>query len=227
MNRAAAAPVATAVSAIISAAWQKFDPAITQHTNADGTVCRDGGDNHDRTTYRYKDRTDTAEDHQASYHAVSLTAIKALPYLSQEHTKWLDQFVAADQQAVFQYQGIPVQVEGWLAVALRPEKGEATNCSSAAPADVDWHLVLADNGEDASKSLFVEITPRLRSAHSHWKKTAFAKNSHLRIQGWLMYDPDHKDQITSKKRATLWEVHPVVKVWKDIQGQWVDLDTAP
>ena len=83
---------------------------------------------------------------------------------------------------------------------------------------------MADQGEDPSKSVFVEITPRVRATHPKWSKTSFTNGSHLRVQGWLLYDPDHKNQMTEHQRATLWEVHPVMKVWKEVGGQWVDLD---
>jgi hypothetical protein len=210
---------------IVSPDWVKFDPAVTSFTNADGQVCKDGGNDKGRTTYRYKDRTDTAEDHSTSYHTVSLSAIKALPYFANEHTSALDGFTNPDdKKEVFKYQGIPVQLEGWLADDLRNEAGEATNCGSRAAADVDWHLVMADQGEDPSKSVFVEITPRVRATHHKWNKVTFKNGTHLRVQGWLLYDPDHKNQMTAHQRATLWEVHPVMKVWKEIGGQWIDLD---
>jgi hypothetical protein len=92
------------------------------------------------------------------------------------------------------------------------------------PRMFDWHLVMAEKGADPSQSVFVEITPRVRPSHPKWTKSDFKQETHLRVQGWLMYDPDHKDQMTSKKRATLWEVHPVVKLWKEVNGKWVDLD---
>src|SRR5579864_1842637 len=169
----AAAPPPPSGNAI-SPDWQKFNPSITTFTNANGTVCKDGGNDSDRTTYRYKDRTDTAEDHSASYHVVSLASVKALPYFVNEHTSALDGFTnPADTKEVFKYQGAPVELGGWLADDLRNEKGEATNCGSAAAADVDWHLVMAGPGENPSQSVFVEITPRVRPAHPKWKKSDF------------------------------------------------------
>jgi hypothetical protein len=221
--------VATVRAALIGNAvspdWEKFDPAANTFTNANGKVCKDGGDDKDRTTYRYKDRVDTAEDHSVSYHTVSLAAVKALPYFANERTSALDGFKSpADKTEVFKYEGAPVELEGWLADDLRNEKGEATNCGSTAATDVDWHLVIAGKGEDPSKSVFVEITPRVRPHHPKWDKSNFTKGAHLRVQGWLMYDPDHKNQMTLHQRATLWEVHPVVRVWKEVGGQWVDLD---
>jgi len=97
---------------------------------------------------------------------------------------------------------------------LRSEHAEATNCGSNAASDVDWHLVVGENGQAIPKSVFVEVTPRVRHSHVHWKKTDFKSGAHLKIHGWLMYDADHKDQMTTHKRGTLWEVHPIMKIWK-------------
>lgn len=216
----------TAAVSVIPDSWKKYEPQVTHFTNANGTVCADGGDDNDRTTYRYKDRTDTAADHNDSYHVVTPAAIRALPYFSNEHTRYLDGFtVAADRTAVMKYQGAPVELDAYMLDDLRPEHAEATNCSSNAVGDVDWHLVVGEKNQVIAKSVFVEITPRVRRAHAHWKKTDFRNGVHLKIDGWLMYDPDHKDQMTTHKRGTLWEVHPIVKIWKAQQdGSWIDLD---
>ena len=56
----------------------------------------------------------------------------------------------------------------------------------------------------------------------------------VRISGWLMFDPEHYDQMyrydpantskSGKYRATLWEIHPITRleVWRS--GRWVSLD---
>jgi len=217
----------TNVPMAISTGWKKYDPQVTQFTNANDMVCNDGGDDNDRTTYRYKDRTDTAGDHQDSYHPVSLAAMRVLPKFKDEHTKFFDRFTPTDKETVMKYEGTPVEVDAFLVANLRTEAGEATNCGSSAPTDVDWHLVLAESGQPVSKSVFAEITPRLRASHSNWKKKDFKTGAHLKIEGWLMYDPDHQDQMTEKKRSTLWEVHPITKIWKaQADGSWLDLDAA-
>ena len=218
----------TAVSSTISPNWTKYDPQITHFTNANGTICNDGGDDHDRTTYRYKDRTDIAADHQDSYHRVSAGALRALPYFASEHTKYLDSFtLSADRDEVMKYQGIPVELDAYMLDDLRSEHAEGTNCSSDATTDVDWHLVMGEHDQAIAMSIFAEITPRVRQTHTHWRKADFKNGVHLKIDGWLMYDPDHKDQITTHKRGTLWEVHPIMKVWKrQPNGSWLDLDQA-
>jgi hypothetical protein len=216
---------ATPSASAIDPDWQKFQPAVTEFTNADNLVCKDGGDDKDRTTYRYKNRTDTAEDHNTDYHKVTLKDILALPYFQEEKTAF-DAFTKqADKEEIMKYQGIPVEVEGFLADDLRNEHAEATNCRSNAATDVDWHLVVAEQGKTAADSVFAEITPRVRHTHPNWKKADFKEGAHLRIQGWLLYDPDHKNQMTEHMRGTLWEVHPIMKVWKQqTDGTWLDLD---
>lgn len=219
---------AAAAASAIAASWTKYDPQVTHFTNADGTVCADGGDDNDRTTYRYKDRTDTAAEHNDSYHPVTPAAIRALPYFPNEHTNYLDGFsVAADRAAVMNYQGAPVELDGYMLDDLRPEHAEATNCSANAASDVDWHLVVGEKSQVIARSVFVEITPRVRRTHAHWNKADFKNGAHLKIDGWLMYDPDHTNQMTSHKRGTLWEVHPIMKVWKaQADGSWMDLDSV-
>lgn len=210
----------------IDPSWQKYDPPPTNFTNADGTVCGAGGDDHDKTTYLHKNRSDKAEDYNDSYHHVEIADVRALPDFPNEHTRYFDGFKEqGDKDQVLRYEGIPLEVEAYMVDNLRDERGEATNCGSSAPADVDWHLVIAEQGQTDADSVFAEITPRVRATHPNWQKADFRKGAHLRIDGWLMYDPDHRNQMTEQKRATLWEVHPIMKVWKQqADGSWLDLD---
>jgi hypothetical protein len=46
----------------------------------------------------------------------------------------------------------------------------------------------------------------------------------VRISGWLMLDPEHKDMIDEGLRSTLWEIHPITKIEVWSNGAWVDLD---
>jgi hypothetical protein len=97
----------------------------------------------------------------------------------------------------------------------------------------------ANVGEGEDVAIIVETTPRVRRDHLNWTTTRLkpwtahigsnANNTYnkqkVRISGWLMLDPEHKDMIDSGLRSTLWEIHPITKieVWQD--GSWVDLDS--
>jgi len=48
----------------------------------------------------------------------------------------------------------------------------------------------------------------------------------VRISGWLMLDPDHRNHLGTF-RSTLWELHPITKFEVYTEGQFVDLDHLP
>ncbi len=81
--------------------------------------------------------------------------------------------------------------------------------------------------DDRSKAIVVEITPRVRANHPNWRTDLLGqivkKDQRVRISGWLMLDPEHPDQI-GKTRATIWEIHPVMQIEVQQQGQWMSLD---
>jgi hypothetical protein len=41
----------------------------------------------------------------------------------------------------------------------------------------------------------------------------------VRISGWILLDPEHPDQV-GKTRATIWEIHPVMKIEVSTGGMW-------
>jgi len=55
------------------------------------------------------------------------------------------------------------------------------------------------------------------------KLTALATSkSRVRVSGWILMDPEHPDQV-GKTRATLWEIHPIVKIEVFSGGKWREL----
>ena len=49
------------------------------------------------------------------------------------------------------------------------------------------------------------------------------KDQRVRISGWLMLDPEHPDQV-GKTRGTIWEIHPIMQIEVNQNGQWTPLD---
>ena len=96
-----------------------------------------------------------------------------------------------------------------------------------------------EQGENVA--VIVETTPRLRQQHPNWtvsrlkpwtesvgsRANAAFNGQSVRIRGWLMLDPEHRDMINHGLRSTLWEIHPITQIEVFQGGQWVDLDTLP
>lgn len=136
--------------------------------------------------------------------------------------------LSTDERAqVVRYEGLPIALEGYL-VGVKESGPESCNCHGAAFEFRDHHLWLASSADDdRTRSVVVETTPRVRAKHPHWDtKTLnqlFKLRQHVRISGWLMFDPEHPDQV-SKTRATLWEIHPIMRIEVEQNGQWINLD---
>ena len=83
-------------------------------------------------------------------------------------------------------------------------------------------------GQLEKTSIVVEVTPRVRKGHPNWTTARLDPLVHtstpVRISGWLMFDPEHPEQL-GKTRGTLWEIHPIMKIEVEEQGQWRSLDS--
>lgn len=74
----------------------------------------------------------------------------------------------------------------------------------------------------------MEITPRVRIRYPNWtaERLALLKESHdrIRVSGWLMLDQMHPERVGGN-RATLWEVHPILRIDVRREERWVALDS--
>ncbi|HEX7973110.1 MAG TPA: hypothetical protein VF498_01770 [Anaerolineales bacterium] len=184
--------------------------------------CPPEGDGGDPVLNKNKNRVD-----EASYYPVTFDAVFQLTWPKAVERKDHDKWSAADAAAIAKYEGIPVAVEGYLA-GVKQSGPESTNCHGAEPQFNDWHIWLTKTaGEDRTQSIVVETTPRVRANHPAWTLPAaeqLVKNqTHVRISGWTMFDPEHPDQI-GKTRGTIWEIHPIMKIEVEKNGNWVSLD---
>lgn len=124
-----------------------------------------------------------------------------------------------------------VTLEGYL-LAAHQSGPESCNCHDRAARD--FHLWIgaapATDTLDAklrrAQAVVVEMTPRLRALHPSWRLRTLERLAHdrvrVRVQGWLMYDPEHPGEL-GKSRGTLWEVHPITGFQIFSGGRWLDL----
>ncbi len=202
--------------------WEKPEPVEQQ-----GGACvaeglgKNGKAAPDPATDLRKNRIDTS----SSYHSVSFDQVLALPWsgLPRRRAGWNQ----SDSLQIVALEGPPVMLEGYL-VDVVEEGAESTNCELNTHEWHDWHMWLVPtSGEaanrDRARAVVVEVTPRVRATSPNWILTsvkALARNGDkVRISGWLMWDPDHPDQV-GKTRGTTWEIHPVTKIEVDRNGDW-------
>jgi hypothetical protein len=193
-----------------------------QPVNAPFKGCPPEGDGGDPALNRLKNRMD-----EGNYVAVTFDAILQLPWPKTIERRRRARWSASDTEAVARYEGIPVVVEGYLAGATL-EGPESPNCHGADNEFRDFHIWLTKTaGEDRHQSIVVETTPSMRAKHPNWRTDLLGqinrKDQRLRISGWLMLDPEHPDQV-GKTRATIWEVHPIMKIEVLDGDRWTDMD---
>ena len=171
---------------------------------------------------RLKNRVDEGE-----YVPVTFDSVAGLAWPQSVERLPRDKWPSADASEVERYEGTPVAVEGYLAGA-RQEGPESPNCHGDDPQFRDFHVWLVKNAEDdRSRSIVVEVTPRVRANHPNWRTDLLGqivkKDQRVRISGWLMLDPEHPDQV-GKTRGTIWEIHPIMQIEVNQNGQWTPLD---
>lgn len=219
------APTSNPVSGI-SEEWDKPTPNETTFSGPDGS-CPWNGNGADPDTYARKNRSDSPQDTEV--HDVAWSAIHDLPFPDDKplRANWTQEHL----QEIAKFEGVAIRTIGYI-VAIKPQNGhgEGTNCGFTLPSETDTHIALVGEQGDAEKnSVVIEFTPRFLKAHPHWNKTVLSKyednNIPVRITGWLMLDPDHRNHL-NRYRFTLWEIHPITRIDIFQGGQWVDLDNV-
>ena len=184
--------------------------------------CPPEGDGGDAELNRLKNRVD-----EGNYAPVTFDAILDLKWPSSIEQRFRNRWSAADRAAIAHYEGIPVVVEGFWAGA-RLSGPESPNCHGEAAEFRDYHVWLTKTaGEDRTRSIVIEPTPRVKANHAGWRSDVFERvvreRLRTRISGWLMMDPEHPVEI-GKTRGTIWEVHPIMQIEVQQGGRWVTLD---
>ena len=207
------------------AGWEKPDPV----EQSGGACAAEGlGKNGKAAPDPQTDLRKNRVDSSSTYHPVSFAQILALPWtgLPRRRTGWNQ----TDSLQIAQFEGPPVALEGYLVDAVE-EGPESTNCEINTHDWHDWHMWMVPTPTEAAnrdrlRAVVVEVTPRVRARSTNWvlgSVKALARNGDkVRIAGWLMWDPDHPDQV-GKTRGTTWELHPVTRIEVLRNGVWTDL----
>jgi len=192
-------------------------------------ACGSVGSGGDTATNARKNRVDRAP----TYHRVAFDSLARLPY-PPHHPKSRLQWTAPALDSLARFEGAALRVTGFLA-GMKVESGgggETANCHLADSGHVDWHMWLVGRaGDPKAAAVVVETTPRVRPAHPRWTPArlapAIAAPDSVRISGWLMFDPEHAEQLggAHPTRTTLWEIHPVMQIEIFRAGRWVALDS--
>ncbi|HMF56722.1 MAG TPA: hypothetical protein VK619_10300, partial [Pyrinomonadaceae bacterium] len=172
---------------------------------------------------RLKNRVD-----EGAYFPVQFDAFMQVRWPKAIERRSRDRWSSADAAEIARYEGTPVAIEGYLAGA-REEGPESPNCHGADDLFRDFHVWLVKTaGDDRSNSIVVEVTPPVRAHHASWRTDVLGqivkKKQRVRISGWMMLDPEHPDQV-GKTRGTIWEVHPIMKIEVNQNGNWIDMNS--
>jgi hypothetical protein len=185
---------------------------------------------------KHKNRIDKA----ANYFPVNFTEIESLAYPASAGGKIRSDWTASERNQIEKFEGIPIVVQGFLALVnnakpgepkkiegARPEGKESCNCNSEQPNQIDFHIWLLNvAGDDRKNAVVVEMTPRVRAHHPNWTVANLTHIANMkfpvRIYGWLMFDGQHPEQVGGT-RATLWEIHPIIKLQFKQGNQWKTL----
>jgi lamin tail-like protein len=184
--------------------------------------CPAEGDGGDREMNRLKNRVDTA-----TWQRASVAAVLALTWPKDIEQKRRTSWTASDRAEIARYEGLPLQLEGYLAGA-KSQGPESCNCHSVD--NPDFHLWLVDApNKTRLDSVVAEVTPRVRARHPGWTmarlRDLMNKQTKVRISGWLMMDAEHPDQI-GKTRGSIWEIHPILEIDVQTSFGWMPLDRA-
>lgn len=207
-----------------------YDPAVDTD-GQDYLGCAVSGTGGDPYLNTLKNRTKHYRD---SIQGNVAALVHLLPQsISKKHGGIRDEFFSLnDWTLASQYESKGAMVEGYL-IEEASEGEEACNCEDRH--HHDYHIWLVPSKADTSleKAMVVELTPRIEELHPGWsRKLPFLKQRkmHVRVHGWLTFDHEHPEQLPGPathrvRRATLWEVHPIIyfEVEKT-HGQWVGLD---
>jgi hypothetical protein len=198
-------------------------PNKPQPKNVSFMGCPPEGDGGDPALNRLKNRIDDAPQ----YFPVDFDAVEQLSWPKSTERTHRSKWPPADAAEVARYEGLPLSVEGYLA-GSREEGPESCNCHGADDVFRDFHIWLTKTPEeDRSGSIVIEMTPPVKSKHPNWTTTALGKiaraNQRVRVSGWLMFDPEHPDQV-GKTRGTIWEIHPIMQFEVEQNGRWIPLD---
>lgn len=218
------------------------DPSLIGHTNGSFGVerCPPTGDaTATSAPDPYLNALKNRDIAPGSYTPMKVARIVAdVPAASTAKHDRRDRWTPAQRRSLRTKEETGVEVTGYLA-GVNHEGEESCNCSDKIHRD--YHMWLVPSaGNKQSKSVVVELSPRLVANHPTWPalaQKAWRDGTLVRIRGWRMWDQEHPEQLHNRRdrqgklhhatRATLWEIHPIHEVEvQDAQGKWVAIESA-
>jgi hypothetical protein len=194
----------------------------TSFTTGDWEGCPPEGDGGDPALNRLKNR----DVPPPSYDPMTVEAILDNHPAAAEAIgrKDRDRWTAAALSQVKEWEQQGVAVEGYL-LKIKQEGPESCNCH--VQEHRDYHVWLsASPDDDRSRSMVVEVSPRVQQSHENWRLRILSRlakdRARVRISGWLMWDQEHPEQI-GQTRGTLWEIHPIHMIEVYSGGRWREL----
>jgi len=194
--------------------------------------CPSNGDGGDPALNRRKNRLDSIP-----WNILTIDDILRMDWPAGVQDKKRSTWAQSDKDKVSSFEGVAVQVEGFLA-GMKVEDEESCNCHAKKPG-VDYHLwLVADTAtatfrdpqthlDGRARSVVAEVSPRVRAVKPDMSSTKIKAlvdgKTRVRLSGWLMLDQEHAEQL-GKTRGTLWEIHPIIIFEFQKNGQWVTLD---
>ena len=145
------------------------------------------------------------------------------------HRAHMQQIRQPARKRIDSLNGTGVTLEGYL-VGAALANPQAAECHD--PKMARYWLWIAPEKPNRKKplqrvqarSVMAVVTPEWRSAHPRtWQLEILSELSWsfplVRVSGWVMLNPQKPDQL-GRTRASLWEVHPVVKIETWSGGRW-------
>lgn len=184
--------------------------------------CPPEGDGGDPALNLLKNRSD-----EGNYIPVTYESIVNLKWPEGVENRKRSRWTKADTEYIKRFEGTPVLLECYIQSAklMGPE---SCNCHGAESEMRDFHVWLVKNsGDKKANSIVSEVSPSIRVSHKQWTTKALnylaKKGYKVRISGWMLMDPEHPEQI-GRTRATIWEIHPIMRIEVNTGDNWVDLD---
>lgn len=160
--------------------------------------------------------------------SVSVPGLQGLPTVPASDGKTRANWPTALRATIENQEENSAYFTGYIIKAIAEGK-EACNCELAAARDHDVHVYMSDTKgvTNLGKSAIVEVTPRWRAVNPTWTaqnlQALATSHARVRITGWLLYDQEHWNMISSGQRGTLWEIHPITRIQVWYNGGWLDL----
>jgi hypothetical protein len=184
--------------------------------------CPPEGSGGDRSTNRLKNRSDSSV-----YRPTDFASVLQLSWPRSVEGRPRGMWTREDAAVVARYEGTPVAVEGYLA-RVETAGPDVANCFGQDPVYRGWNLWLVDSpGERPVRALAAVATPRVRASHPAWHVAALRQlrrtGQKVRLSGWLLLHTESAAEV-GKTRATLWAIHPLMRIEVLHDGQWIKLD---